>query len=138
MIEFAGAALLLAAAFYTRGWWLVAFALVLIWFGVEAVLVNSAMQTIWLITAWSVAWAWFFLAGIGGLVLLIHQGPLPITNGWFAMFSGIAACPLTASLLNYAGVTVSGRLQFAVSLLIMVAGRIAVVIVLHRPLLPQR
>ena len=147
LIEFAGAALLLAVAFYTRGWWLVAFALVLIWFGVEAVRRNasdgssraeSRPETILLITAWSVAWAWFFLAGIGGLILLIHQGPLPITNGWFAMFSGIAACPLTASLLtNYAGVTVSGRLQFAVSLLIMVAGRIAVVVVLHRPFLPQ-
>jgi hypothetical protein len=146
LMEFAGAALLLAVAFYTRRWWLVALALVLIWFGVQSrrgvsgasSRGNSARQTIWLITAWSVAWAWFFLAGIGGLVLLIHQGPSPITNGWFAMFSGIAACPLTALLLkNYAGVTVSGHLQFAVSLLIMVAGRIAVVVVLHRPFLPQ-
>jgi hypothetical protein len=54
------------------------------------------------------------------------------------MLSGIAACPLMASLLKkYAGVTVPGRVQFAVSLLIMVAGRIAVVLVLHRPFLPQ-
>jgi hypothetical protein len=96
-------------------------------------------------TAWSVAWAWFFvawawffLAGIGGLVLLIHRGPLPITNGWFAMFSGIAACPLTASLLRrYIGVPISRRAQFIVALLIFIAGRIAVVIVLHRPFLPQ-
>jgi hypothetical protein len=36
LIEFAGAALILAAAYYTSGWWLVAFALILIWFGIEA------------------------------------------------------------------------------------------------------
>jgi hypothetical protein len=89
-------------------------------------------------TAFSVAWAWFFLAGVGGLALLIHQGPLPITHGWFAMFSGIAACPLTASLLRrYIGVPVSRRAQFMVALLIFIAGRIAVVIVLDRPFLPQ-
>ena len=107
--------------------------------------VNNAMQTLGRMIAWSVAWAWFFLAwawfflaGVGGLALLIHQGPLPITNGWFAMFSGIAACPLTASLLRrYVGVRVSGRAQFMVALLVMIAGRIAVVIVLHRPFLPQ-
>src|ERR1044071_4956279 len=55
------------------------------------------------------AWAWAFLAGVGGFMLLIDQGPWPLTNGWFAMFSGIAACPLTAKLLKkYAGVTVAG------------------------------
>jgi hypothetical protein len=54
------------------------------------------------------------------------------------MFSGIAACPLTASLLKkYAGVTVSGRVQLAVALLIFVAGRVAVVVMLHRQFLPE-
>jgi hypothetical protein len=103
------------------------------------------MQTIGRMIAWSVAWAWyflawawFFLAGVGGFVLLLHRGPWPITNGWFAMFSGIAACPLTASLLRrYGGVRISGSAQFIVALLVMIAGRIAVVIVLHRPFLPQ-
>jgi hypothetical protein len=38
---------------------------------------------------------------------------------------------------KYAGVTVPVSVQFALSLLIMVAGRIAVVVVLHRPFLPQ-
>ena len=72
------------------------------------------------------------------LALLIHQGPLPITNGWFAMFPGIAACPLTASLVRrFVGVRISARAQFMVALLVMIAGRIAVVIVLHRPFLPQ-
>jgi hypothetical protein len=53
------------------------------------------------------------------------------------MFSGIAACPLMASLLRrYIGVSVSRRAQFMVALLVFIAGRIAVVIVLHRPFLP--
>ena len=96
------------------------------------------LPTLSLVVARIVAWVWTFIAGVGGLALLIHQGPLPITNGWFAMFSGIAACPLTASLLRrYVGVRVSGRAQFMVALLVMIAGRIAVVIVLHRPFLPQ-
>ena len=99
---------------------------------------KSILPTLGLVVARIVAWVWTLIAGVGGLALLIHRGPLPITNGWFAMFSGIAACPLTASLLKkYAGVTVSGRVQLAVSLLIMVAGRVAVVVVLHRPFLPQ-
>jgi hypothetical protein len=84
------------------------------------------------------AWVWAIVAGVGGLVLLVHEGPLPITNGWFAMFSGIAACPLTASLLKrFAGITVSLRTQLAIALLIFIAGRIAVVLLLHRPFVPQ-
>jgi hypothetical protein len=99
---------------------------------------KSILPTVGLVVARTVAWVWALIAGVGGLALLIHRGPLPITNGWFAMLSGIAVCPLTSSVLKkYAGVTVSGRVQFAVSLLIMVAGRIAVVVVLHRPFLPH-
>lgn len=83
------------------------------------------------------AWAWALVAGLGGLALLVRQGPLPITNGWFAMFSGIAACPLTATLLKkHAGIVVPGWAQFAAAVLVMVAGRIAVVVLLHRPFLP--
>ena len=84
------------------------------------------------------AWAWALVAGVGGLMLLIHEGPLPITNGWFAMLSGIAACPLTASLVNkYARIVVPGYVQFAAALLIFIAGRIFVVVLLHRPFFPQ-
>jgi hypothetical protein len=96
------------------------------------------MQKLGLVLARILAWVWACLAGVGGLALLIHQGPLPVTNGWFAMFSGIAACPLSASLLKkYAGISVSGWVQFVLALLIFIAGRIAVVLVLHRPFLPQ-
>jgi hypothetical protein len=85
-----------------------------------------------------VAWVWALLAGVGGFALLVREGPLPITNGWFAMFSGVAACPLTARLLKkYAGVTISIRSQLAIALLIFIAGRIAVVILLDRPFVPQ-
>src|SRR5690348_10333306 len=46
------------------------------------------------------AWAWALLAGVGGLGLIITLGPWPLTNGWFALFSGLSACPLTAWLLK--------------------------------------
>jgi hypothetical protein len=74
----------------------------------------------------AVAWVWTLLAGGGGLVLLLTRGPWPLTNGWFALLSGIAACPVTGSLLRkYAGVKVPGRMQFAAAALLFVAGRIA-------------
>jgi len=99
---------------------------------------NMYVRTVTIVAAWIGGWAWFFVAGIGGLALLVHQGPLPITNGWFAMFSGIAACPLLAWLLKrYSGVGVSAHVQFLAALLILIAGRISVVFVLHRPFLPQ-
>ena len=72
------------------------------------------------------AWAWAVAAGGGGLVLLLMKGPWPLTNGWFAMLSGVAACPPTASLLKkYLGVTVSGRIRFGAAALLFIAGRIA-------------
>jgi hypothetical protein len=72
------------------------------------------------------AWAWTILAGGGGAMLLIERGPWPLTNGWFALFSGIAACPLTASLIKRAfGIALSGRLRFAAAALIWLAGQIA-------------
>jgi len=95
------------------------------------------MQKTLSVIAWLVAWGWALIAGVGGFLLLVHQGPLPITNGWFAMFSGIAACPLTARLLKrYARLVVPDYVQFAVALLIFIAGRVAVVVLLHRPFLP--
>jgi hypothetical protein len=99
---------------------------------------NIYARTATMAIARTSAWVWFFVAGIGGLALLIHQGPWPITNGWFAMFSGIAACPLLALLLKrYSGVAVSAHVQFFAALLMLIAGRISVVFVLHRPFWPQ-
>ncbi len=97
------------------------------------------MQKTLSVIAWVLAWAWALIAGVGGFILLVHQGPLPITNGWFATFSGIAACPLTATLLKrYARIAVPVHTQFAVALLIFVAGRVAVMVVLHRPFMPGK
>ena len=57
-------------------------------------------------------WAWAALAGGGGLWLLWTRGPWPPTNGWFALFSGLAAWPLTATTLRaLAGIKVSGLAQ---------------------------
>ena len=72
------------------------------------------------------AWAWAILAGGGGVMLLIEKGPWPLTNGWFALCSGIAACPLTAWAAKRGfGVTLSGRAQFAAAGLIWLAGQLA-------------
>lgn len=84
-----------------------------------------------------VAWIWGLLLSIGGLALLIHEGPWPVTNGWFALFSGVAACPFSAWLLKrYANIKIPLSVQIAVALFISIAGRTAVVFVLHRPFLP--
>src|SRR5947209_18805386 len=97
------------------------------------------MQKTLSIIAWLVAWGWALIAGVGGFMLLVHQGPLPITNGWFAMFSGIAACPLTARLLKrYARLGVPGYVQLAVALLICMAGPATLVLLLHTPFLGVR
>jgi len=78
---------------------------------------------------WIAGWAWAFVAGGGGLLRLFARGPWPPTNGWFALLSGIAACPLVAwSLKKYAGTSLSGWLQLALAALLFVAGRAALMI----------
>jgi hypothetical protein len=75
------------------------------------------------------AWVWAVVAGGGGLWLLLTKGPWPLTNGWFAMMSGIAACPATAWVLKkYAGVAVSGYVRLGTAVFFFVAGRIALAI----------
>jgi hypothetical protein len=88
---------------------------------------------------WSVAWAWMIIAGGGGLGLLIIRGPLPLTNGWFALLSGVSACPLTAWLLQkYTGLRLSGWARFALAFLIIVLGRLFLKIEGRGPFLPHR
>lgn len=75
---------------------------------------------------WIAAWTWTVLAGGGGLWLMWTKGALPLTNGWFALFSGLAACPLTAWLLNkYAGITASGWVRIAAAAFFFIAGKLA-------------
>ena len=82
---------------------------------------------VWL--AGTAAWIWAIVAGGGGFLLLLSRGPLPLTNGWFAMFSGIAACRLTAILAqNLFGIRLSGRTRLIAAASFFVAGRIALLI----------
>ena len=75
------------------------------------------------------AWLWAVLAGGGGFLLLVEKGPLPLTNGWFAMLSGIAACPLTATVWRRAnGHELSWRTQAIAAASFFIAGRIALII----------
>jgi hypothetical protein len=51
------------------------------------------LRTIGLAVTWTLGWAWALFAGVGGLILLVHEGPLPITNGWFANVLGHRSMP---------------------------------------------
>jgi uncharacterized membrane protein len=97
---------------------------------VDVVTTSSNPRRTWAeILGWALAWLWTIVAGGGGLWLLVTKGPLPLTNGWFALLSGIAACPLTASLMQrHLRVRVSGRMRIAAVVLIWIAGRIALIV----------
>jgi hypothetical protein len=85
-----------------------------------------------------VGWAWTIVAGGGGLGLLILEGPWPPTNGWFALGSGLSACPLTAWLLRrYTGFAASGFVRFAAAALFIIAGRTALAIEGQASFLPH-
>jgi hypothetical protein len=85
-----------------------------------------------------VAWGWTVLAGIGGLGLIITLGPWPPTNGWFALLSGVSACPLTAWLLKkYAGIKFPDWARLVVAVLFIVAGRLALEIEGRGTVLPS-
>jgi hypothetical protein len=77
--------------------------------------------------ALAAAWFWTVLAGFGGFLLLLRLGPWPLTNGWFAMFSGLLACPMLPRLLQKAfHLRVRWAPLVVASAAIMIAGRIAV------------
>lgn len=72
-----------------------------------------------------IAWLWTIVAGGGGLGLIITRGPLPLTNGWFALFSGLSACPLTAWLLEkYYGIALTGWARFVLAFAFIALGRL--------------
>jgi hypothetical protein len=75
------------------------------------------------------AWAWFVLAGLGGFGLILEEGPLPLTHGWYAMFSGIALCPAAAWLLKRTTtIELSYLTRFLAALAIILAGRLALIV----------
>ena len=77
----------------------------------------------------TLAWAWAIVAGGGGFGLILIEGPLPLTHGWYAMFSGLAWCPATSWLLKrYAKIETSYWSRFAAAALIILAGRIALIV----------
>jgi hypothetical protein len=79
--------------------------------------------------SWIAAWAWTIVAAGGGLLLLWTKGPWPATNGWFALLSGVSACPVTGWFFKkYVGVTVSGYVRVAAAALFFVAGKIALAV----------
>jgi hypothetical protein len=78
------------------------------------------------VLGWIIAWGWTVVAGLGGLGLLITQGPWPPTNGWFAFFSGLTACPLTAWILRrYHRINFPVWARVIAAVIFIVAGRLA-------------
>ena len=74
------------------------------------------------------AWAWFIVAGCGGLGLIIERGPWPLTHGWFAMFSGLALWPVTAWISKkYLGVALSFWVRLGAAALFILGGRLALI-----------
>lgn len=77
----------------------------------------------------TLAWVWFVVAGGGGFGLILTEGALPLTHGWFAMFSGIAFCPATAWVLKrYSNIQASYLTRFIVAASFIAAGRLALII----------
>ncbi|MGB9652836.1 MAG: hypothetical protein WCB01_13630 [Candidatus Cybelea sp.] len=73
-------------------------------------------------------WIWAIVAGGGGLLLLVRLGHWPPTNGWFALLSGISACPATAWFFKRFNVELSGRAQLIAAATFFALGRIALLL----------
>lgn len=74
-------------------------------------------------------WAWCLFAAGGGMGLLFLRGPWPPTNGWFALMSGLVACPLVGRLLRHSGhLRISGWQQFGAAVLLVSLGRSALTV----------
>lgn len=86
---------------------------------------RHAIGKVFQILGWLVAWGWALPTIIGGLGLIITLGPWPPTNGWFALFSGLAACPATAWILpRYLGINFPRWASFVVAFAIILFGRL--------------
>ena len=115
----------------SAGWWrIAALAIValLFGFGVAAVQDWNRSRTNLIFTWLAIlaGWAWFFVAGGGGFGLLLIRGPWPPTNGWFALISGLAACPLIGRFLrNSTHLKTTGWQQFGAALFVIGLGRLA-------------
>jgi hypothetical protein len=83
--------------------------------------------------AFVAGWIWAIVAGGGGLWLLVRLGPWPLTNGWFALLSGVSACPATAWLFKRFNVELSGRAQLIAAAAFFVAGRMALLLEHRHP-----
>lgn len=85
------------------------------------------------------SWAWFLLAGSGGLWLMFTTGPWPPTHGWFLLCSGLSVWPVTAwACKKYLGVTASDRARLGAAALFILAGRLAVTFIWLRPEQPVK
>ncbi len=74
-------------------------------------------------------WGWCLFAGGGGFGLLLLRGPWPPTNGWFALLSGLAACPLIGRVLrDSAHLKVFAWHQFGAAALLVALGRMALTV----------
>jgi hypothetical protein len=68
------------------------------------------------------------------LGLIITEGPWPPTHGWFALFSGLAACPLIAwASKKHLQVALSGPVRLGAAALLILAGRLALRFLWPRP-----
>lgn len=90
---------------------------------------GSMLERILAALGFIIGWGWAIVAGGGGFGLILTEGPLPLTHGWYAMFSGIALCPATAWLVKRTTkVELSFLVRFIIAALFIVAGRLALVI----------
>jgi hypothetical protein len=79
--------------------------------------------------ALAAGWAWCLFAGGGGFGILLLRGPWSPTNGWFALMSGLVACPLLGRMLrNSNRLQVSGWQQFGAAVLLVSLGRLALTV----------
>ena len=79
---------------------------------------------IWLVTG--LGWVWTLVVAGNGVLLLVTRGIWPPTNGWFAVLSGLAACPLFARPLEKRlGIKRALWLQFVLAATFFILGHIA-------------